>query len=100
MNRTLIKYCIGVIVTCMLWAFVGIEHVVGDHELGSTWEPFVKHRPSLQMRFTNPAQRGLEQVTFETLSPAEQTAFIEFCGIRFGASDPEKCHAALAGRSI
>lgn len=100
MTRTLIKCCLRVMVASPLWAFVGIEHVVGYHELGSSWEPFMKHRPSLQVRFKNPAQKGLDLAAFDSLSPTEQIAFVEFCTILFGMHDPAKCDMVLRERSI
>lgn len=83
-----------------LWAFVGVERLVGDHEVGVSWVLFLKHRPSLQVRFTNPAQKGLEIAPFESLSPAEQAAFVEFCGIRFGVRDTLRCYAFISDRGV
>lgn len=100
MKQGLIKFGIACIAVGLLWAFVGVERVVGDHEMGVSWEPFVKHQPSLQIRFTNPAQKGLELASFDSLSPREQTAFVEFCVIRFGEPDPAKCSTAISNRRI
>lgn len=84
----------------VLWAFVGLERIVGDHEIGVSWEPFIKHQPSLQMRFTNPIQYGLDTEPFETLSPDEERQFLEFCSIRFGITDGRQCYAEIVGRQI
>lgn len=100
MKQMFIKCGIAAMTVGLLWAFVGVERVTGDHEMGVSWEPFMKHQPSLQVRFQNPAQIGLDVSSFDTLSPKEQTAFVEFCVIRFGEHDPAKCKAALAERSI
>lgn len=83
-----------------LWAFGGVERMVGDHEIGVSWEPFVKHRPSLQVRFMNPAQKGLEIVPYNSLSPVEQAEFIDFCSIRFGVADMERCHTLVSDRGV
>lgn len=90
----------GAVVVAAMWAFVGFERIVGDHEVGASWEPFIKHRPSLQMRFENPAQKGLEIVEFENLSPDDQAAFTNFCAFRFGTTDAARCSAALVGRMV
>jgi hypothetical protein len=84
----------------LLWAFVGFERLVGDHEVGVTWEPFLKHRGTLQVRFTNPSQQGLEIIPFEDLSNEEKTNFIQFCEIRYGLTDPKQCYARIAARSV
>lgn len=100
MKAMLVKGGVGVLLAGILWAFGGVERMVGDHEVGVSWEPFVKHRPSLQVRFMNPAQKGLEIVPFDALSPAEQAEFIEFCNIRFGVADVGRCHALVSDRRI
>lgn len=101
MRTAQIKVVAAVVVAGMLWAFVGVERIVDDHEIGISWEPFVKHRPSLQVRFVSPAQKGLEIApTTDDLSPSERAAFIEFCGIRFGVTDPAHCHAIISRRGV
>jgi hypothetical protein len=60
MKSLLVKVALCVVAIGALWAFVGVERIVGDHEVGVSWEPFSKHRMSLQVRFENPAQKGLE----------------------------------------
>ena len=91
MNINLIKSGMATATVCLLWTFVGFERTVGDHEMGVSWEPFLKHRPSMQLLFENPAQNGLELAPLEELPPAGQTAFIEFCDIRFAEADTAKC---------
>jgi hypothetical protein len=86
------------LVVGVLWAFVGIERIVGDHEIGVTWEAFLKHHPSYQVIFENPGSKGLELMHFEKLSPAEQASFVEFCRIRFGTSDRRACQTILISR--
>lgn len=100
MKAMLVKGGVAVVLAGILWAFGGVERMVGDHEVGVSWEPFVKHRPSLQVRFTNPAQKGLEIVPFDSLSPAEQVEFIEFCSTRFGVADAGHCHALVSDRGV
>lgn len=82
------------------WAFVGIERLIGDHEVGVVWEPFLKHRASLQMRFSDPSRQGLETVPFEDLNGEDRVRFIEFCEIRYGTRDPKKCYARAAARNV
>lgn len=89
---------IAILVVGLAWCFLGVERVVGDHEVGVAWEPFVKHRPSLRMRFQNPAQHGLDIVPFDGLQRDDQHALIEFCAIRFGLTDVAKCYAILDAR--
>jgi hypothetical protein len=74
--------------------------MVGDHEVGVVWEPFIKHRASLQIRFSDPSRHGLETVAFGDLNREEQIEFIEFCDIRYGVRDPKKCHALIAARDV
>lgn len=100
MKKNLFKVGVAVITIGILWAFVGVERIVGDHEMGLSWEPFIKHRPSLQLRFQNPAQKGLEIEPFETLSAVEQAAFKEYCVSRFGTSDIMQCRSLIAQRRI
>lgn len=99
MNGSL-KLGVAAIVFSAIWAFVGVERIVSDHEKGITWELFIKHRPSLQVRFENPARKGLEIEPIENLSPAEQDAFIEFCTVRFGVMDTMQCRALILQNSV
>lgn len=100
MKSLLVKVAICVVATGALGAFVGVERMVGDHEIGVSWEPFIKHRPSLQVRFENPAQKGLELTPIDELSASERAAFIEFCGLRFGEADAARCYARVADRRV
>ena len=100
MKNLLLKGALGVVATGTLWAFVGVERIVGDHEVGVSWEPFIKHRPSLQVRFENPAQKGLELTPVGELSASERAAFIEFCDLRFGEADAASCYARVADRRV
>lgn len=94
------KSCIGAVLVGVCWLFVGVERIVGDHEVGVSWEPFLKHRPSLTVRFTKLAQKDLEIVPFEALSPKEQADLMEFCRIRFGFSDYKRCYISISNRNI
>jgi hypothetical protein len=91
---------IGVVAAAALWAFVGVERIVSDHEIGVAWEPFIKHRPSLQVWFENPAQKGLELTPVVAMPASEHAAFIGFCELRFGEVDAVRCFARVAGRSV
>jgi hypothetical protein len=82
----------------VLWAFVGVERLVGDHEMGVAWEPFLKHRVTMQIRFTNPARKGLEILSYESMSADERSRFLEFCYIRYGVRDPRECYVQIAAR--
>jgi hypothetical protein len=84
----------------LVWPFVAIERLVGDHERGITWEVFLKHEATLQVRFTNPAQQGLEIVPFDHLSGEEQGRFMQFCAVRCGVTGPKQCYAKIAARNI
>lgn len=100
MRAVQLKAAVAVLVICTLWAFVGVERIAGDHEVGVSWETFIKHRPSTQLKFQNPAQKGLELIPFEALSLADQTAFIEFCAIRFGTTNTTQCRATILERMV
>lgn len=91
---------LGVVATATLWAFFGVERIVSDHEIGVSWEPFIKHRPSLQVLFENPAQKGLKLTPVVAMSASERAAFIEFCELRFGEVDAVRCYARVADRSV
>ncbi|MDR2155183.1 MAG: hypothetical protein LBE78_09195 [Burkholderiaceae bacterium] len=90
----------SVIISAVLYFTIGVERIVGDHEIGVSWEPFIKHRLSMQIRFTNPAQKGLELIPFEELSSSEQDAFMNFCDIRFGVNDTARCYDLISKRKI
>jgi hypothetical protein len=100
MKAVQLKATVAVVIVCTLWVFVGVERIVGDHEVGISWEAFIKHRPSVQLKFQNPAQKGLELIPFEALSLADQTAFIEFCAIRFGTTNTAQCRAIILERVV
>lgn len=100
MNRFIARSAIGMAITACLWAFVGVERIVGDHEVGVYWEPFIKHRPSSKIHFENPAQKGLDLTPIEELSDSERPAFAEFCELRFGEVDAKRCYARIADRRI
>lgn len=100
MKTRLLRSGVVILLVVVLWVFVGVERIVGDHEMGVSWEPFLKHKPSLQMRFINPAQKGLEIVPLEALSPSEQGAFREFCAVRFGVADMSQCLAHISDRAV
>jgi len=91
---------IALVLCCMAWPFVGLEQLVGDHEVGVVWTPFIKHRPSMQMLFTNPAQEGLDTLPFESLPSQRQAAFLAYCRVRFGLTSAQKCAVALADHRI
>jgi hypothetical protein len=82
------------------WAFFGAERLVGDHERGVVWEPFIKHRASFQVRFLDPSRHGLETVPYENLDRENQMQFVEFCDIRYGVRDPKECRAMTAARDV
>ncbi|MBB6186430.1 hypothetical protein [Rhodanobacter sp. MP7CTX1] len=84
----------------VFWAFVGAERVVGDHEEGVSWPLFVKHEPTFQFHFHNPAQRVLDIDPFDELSPTEQANFHEFCKIRYGKVSIRQCYTQTCGRRL
>lgn len=94
------RAAVGVTLVAVLWANTGVEKIAGDHETGPAWQGFVKQQPSLRLVFENPAQRGLELAPLAAMLPAERAAFLEYCAIRFGASDPVACQAILRKREI
>lgn len=80
------------------WGFTGVERLVGDHEVGVSWEPFIKHTPTWHIRFENPAQKGLDLVPLESLSVSERQRLAEFCEVRFGQTSPKRCYEQLTAR--
>lgn len=100
MKPLLIKMVLGAAGIGALWTFVGVERIVGDHELGVSWEVFIKHRPTLQLRFDNPAWKGLELVAINEFSTPQRAAFSSYCEIRFGEADLRLCHRRIADQKI
>jgi hypothetical protein len=94
------RAALAITVIGVSWANTGVERVAGDHEAQTSWQGFVKHRPSPRVMFENPAWRAGELAPFETLSPAERADFLEYCDIRWGASDVAQCQAALRARVL
>lgn len=82
------------------WLWVGFDQYVGDHEVGSAWEPFLKSRPTLLLLFKNPAQQGLDRDAFDTLDAARQQAFRDYCAVRFGIEDPHRCEKVIDDRRL
>jgi hypothetical protein len=74
------------------WIFIGFDHYVGDHEVGTFWNPFIKSKPTLQVLFENPIVDRLEIAPLNTLSSETRLKFIEYCEIRWGISNTEDCH--------
>lgn len=100
MKRTVRLALIALVLCCLAWPFVGLERLIGDHEVGVVWTPFLKHRPSLQMLYVNPAQEGLDSLPFESLPPQQHAEFLAYCRVRFGLTSGQKCATALADRRI
>jgi len=94
------KMMLAVAAVVVLWLFVGIERIAGDHEIGVSSRLFIKHQPSLQFHFSNPAEIGLDIIPIEELSASEQVAFKHYCELRFGESEPAKCYARLTDRRV
>jgi hypothetical protein len=84
----------------ILFGFIGIERMVSDHEVGIVWIPFIKKEPNFQLWFSNPAQKSLEIVEFESLSKIEKEEFINFCRIRFGEKTISNCYKKINARLI
>lgn len=78
------------------WLFVGFDHYVGDHEVGSWWEPFIKFKPTFQVKFKKPEQRIMEFEPYETLDLGRKRSFIEYCEIRWGTNNPQECEKIAA----
>ncbi|MCT6721432.1 MULTISPECIES: hypothetical protein [unclassified Acidovorax] len=73
------------------WLFVGLDRYVGDHEVGSAWNPFIKTTPTFQVLFRNPAQYTLDRDPYDSLDSTRKNQFSEYCGIRYGIHDPHRC---------
>ncbi|MBF9266783.1 hypothetical protein [Paracidovorax cattleyae] len=82
------------------WMWIGFDKYIGDHEVGSAWEPFLKSRPTFTLLFTNPAQQGLDRDAFDTMDSARQQAFRDYCAVRFGIADPYRCEKAIEERRL
>lgn len=74
------------------WFFLGIERYVGDHEIGVYWDVFIKNHPSNKIIFSNPSQKGLDFLPFSQLDAQKQRDFLDYCNIRYGLTDIERCY--------
>lgn len=99
-NRWIGRAAVAIAVIGVTWANTGVERIAGDHEVGTSWQGFVKHRPSAQLVFENPARRGLEQIAPESMLPAQRAEFLAYCDIRFGAADAAQCQSMLRQRVL
>jgi hypothetical protein len=74
------------------WIFIGIEEVHGDVEMGDGERFFIKHRPSLQWTFSNPAIPFLDVKTPDNLSIEARRELPRFCLIRYGTESLVDCY--------
>jgi hypothetical protein len=92
---------VGVIVLLLVvWLFLGFDRYVGDHEVGSGWNPFIKAEPTFRVLFRNPSQYTLDRDAFDSLDSSRKIQFIEYCGIRHGIRDPYRCEEYIEGARI
>ncbi|WP_211465962.1 hypothetical protein [Collimonas silvisoli] len=90
---------VAVPLVLVTWLFVGLDRYVGDHEVGSGWDPFIKHKPTTTMFYKNPAQFGLDMEPFKSLDEDDKKNLIEYCRVRYGTDDIKRCYELfLAGR--
>jgi hypothetical protein len=89
---------LAILIVAITWTLLGVERVVGDHEIGVSWEPFLKHTITWRFRFENPAQKGLDIVPLASLTVPEQRELTRFCEVRFGQSNLQQCHELLSAR--
>lgn len=90
----------GIFLFMVAWLFIGFDYYVGDHELGSGWDPFIKAYPTLQIAFKNPAQYTLDLDSFDSLDKTRKIQFLEYCRIRHGIGEPYRCEEYIEGRRI
>lgn len=81
----------GLSLFLVAWLFVGFDRYVGDHEVGSGWNSFIKTYPTFQVLFRNPAQYILDRDSFDSLDNTRKDQFLEYCSIRYGIHDPHRC---------
>lgn len=74
---------------------MGFDRCVGDHEVGTSWQPFIKSKPSFKVRFHNPAQYILDFDPFDKLDSKRKQEFLEYCAIRYGMEDPYNCEKTV-----
>jgi len=102
MSKKRIAISVSIVVASVLAStpFVGFDQYVGDHEVGTSWDLFIKSKPTLRMLFKNPEQYALDFDPYETLGKDKQREFIEYCEIRWGASDPHVCEKIVQDHRI
>ncbi|MFY3384166.1 hypothetical protein [Paracidovorax sp. MALMAid1276] len=91
---------IGIALFLGAWLFLGLDRYVGDHEVGSGWNLFIKAKPTFQLIFKNPAQYTLDRDSFDSLDHARKIQFLEYCGIRHRIRDPYLCEEYIEGIRI
>lgn len=74
------------------WIFIGLDDYVGDHEVGSHWNPFIKSKPTFQIIFKNPIVDILDIRPIEEIDEKTKIDFLEYCSIRWGINDFKKCY--------
>ncbi|MBB5885529.1 hypothetical protein DYQ93_19420 [Xanthomonas sp. LMG 8992] len=80
------------------WLWIGFDKIVGDHEVGVLWEPFIKSEPTWTLYFDNPARRGLDIDAYVTLDARRRQDFVRYCRVRHGTSDVFLCEKIIAAR--
>lgn len=99
-KRILVSVLTVAVVSLTALPFVGFDRYVGDHEVGASWDPFIKSKPMLKMLFKNPEQYTLDFDPYESLDKDKQREFVEYCDIRWGTRDPHSCEKIVQSHRI
>ncbi|WP_211440938.1 hypothetical protein [Collimonas humicola] len=82
----------AVLVLVLSWLFVGLDRYVGDHEAGGGWDLFIKHKPSMTVFFSNPAQFGLDMAPLDKMDDGAKKDLVEYCKVRYGTDNMSRCY--------
>lgn len=85
----------GVALFTLGWLYIGVDEHSGDHEVGNTYELFIKSEPGFQVVYSDPAEDHLEIRPYEALSPERQKALDFYCKVRFGTVDRGQCYQEI-----
>ena len=78
-----------------LWVFIGFEYNDPGYEKDvGLWLPFIKHRPSLQIKFESQLSMHHEILDSIPLSDSDIKKYSSYCSIRFG-KNLEDCYNIL-----
>lgn len=102
-RRHVVRFIDASFIVCAAYgcAVIGIEKWScdnEDHDMGHEL-PFVKQAFTTQIRFRNPAARGMDVMPYKSLDAQEKKESRRFCKIRYGLDDMKLCFEKMNKRT-